>query len=30
LKYMANEYLAETKPNSKYYYDDEGVLREKK
>lgn len=30
LKYLANEYLAETKPNSKYYYDDEGVLREKK
>jgi hypothetical protein len=30
LKFLANEFLAETKPNSKYYYDDEGILREKK
>jgi hypothetical protein len=30
LKFLANEYLAETKPNSKYYYDDDGILREKK
>ena len=30
LKFLANEYIAETKPNSKYYYDDEGILRKKK
>ena len=30
LKYLANEYIAKIKPNSKYYYDDNGILKEKR
>jgi len=30
LKFLANEYLTKIKPNTKYYYDDDGILKETK
>jgi hypothetical protein len=30
LKFYANDYLANIKKSSTYYYDDEGILRKKK